>query len=927
MITKRHIVTLIINGKEAELYSQEDINLRINNVIYDPSKITTSTAEYSFSFALPKSGVNNKIFDNANDHAKVGKFGKNYSCEVYADGELIFNGTLRLKSIEAEDYKCNLVSIKQNKIEDIFGDHKMNELKWYIPFVGIDTINITNQSDTSDYFFPFVSYGCFQKEPEATYGDVNVYSSKYDLDKTLLVYQETFPPSPKITTLVKKLFEQYGYVADGDIFSDEIADKIYLSEYLKDEQDPNYNIGGSSGKCTVNFSARNMQISGTSSYSLLHGDEGTLTYGYAPNASKRETKNFNTVNVYDVWNMVNLNSSRFQAAEVSTDNPWLYRNNCIVIPSTGLYKITLKATVSVFGHSFKAGVYSGYNDDLVEITVNPTNIWGEATPVELQIVRNENEVELIHGYNGTDKTVYPHEAGPESIYPRGNGRNPVRGDRRDTARGDRRPTANSANAAEWYIPQQYQMMHYDPYVSPNFICGFSSIGRCISFMKNYNSWATADGLVTTQFQSAGYDKVTSNSIGAGDTTSTERSDYHQQKYIGAPVDRFLYNSTSQYTGRVSGIFYFNKNDIIMCKAVLRKYMDSPNSDNKRWKLCDYGFEITDGQFKIEALSPNEDYATNVSRDAWRLPTQFDKDLNIGEFLNAEEKISDFVNNFIKMFNLSVTQEGNTIFFNKQSQNLMEKKVPVDLDDRVDIRRCTAEPIEYPKSMRVKFNIDDEEAGFYNSVPNDHVNDNDWKDWADVGSEKVMLDEYNESADDEEVSLAMSHCWYMPFKLRVYSTNPGNEDKETWSGNVNLPVISKDEWMIDNYKMEESMQNDGKGQRQRMWFRTIADKKKYLVDNVYNKQIYLAIPKGVDDNGFELSYKNKENTLLTRYYNILSMPNSNLISVEAYLTPSEYMRIKNGAPIKVGGDIYITCEIKGYDPTGNNTTEIIAMKKM
>ena len=948
MITKRHLVTLIINGKEAELYSQEDINLRINNVIYNPSKITTSTAEYSFSFELPKCSVNNQIFDNANDHAKVGKFGKNYSCEVYADGELIFSGTLRLKSIEADVYKCNLVSIKQNKIEDIFGDHKMNELKWYIPFVGIDSINITNQSDTSDYFFPFVSYGCFQKEPEAKYGDVNVYTGKFDLDKTLMIYQETFPPSPKITTLIKKLFEQYGYVADGDIFSDEIADKIYLSEYLKDDQDPSYNIGGSSGKCTVNFSAKNMEILGTSGYTLLHGDENTLTYGYAPNASNRETKNFNTVHVYDVWNMANFNSSRFHAGEVSTDNPWLFRNNCIVIPATGLYKVTLGATVSIFGHSFKAGVYSGYNDDIVEITVNPTNIWGEATPVELQIVRNENEVELIHGYNGTDKTVYPHEAGPESIYPSsGGGRNPGRnpggggginpgggrpgggrpgGGRRDAGRGDRRPTANSD--AEWYIPQQYQMMHYDPYVSPNFVCGLSSIGRCFSFMKNYNSWATADGLVTTQFQSIGYDKVRFDSSGPGDTTSTERSDYHQQNSIGAPANNLAYNSTSKYTGQVSGIFYFNKNDIIMCKAVLRKYMESPNaSDNRRTRLRDYGFEITNGRFHIEALSPNEDYVSNVSTGAWGLKTQFDTDLNIGEFLNAEEKISDFVNNFVRMFNLSVTQEGNTIFLNKQSQNLMDKKVPVDLDDRVDIRRCTAEPIEYPKSMQVKFNIDDEEAGFYNSVPNDHINDDDWKDWADIGSEKVMLDEYNESADDEEVSLSMSYCWYMPFKLRVYSTTPGKEDVETWSGNVNLPVISKDEYMIENYKMEESMENDGKGQRQRMWFRTIADKKKYLVDNVYGKQIYLAIPKGTDDNGFELSYKNKPDTLLTRYFNILAMPNSNLISVEAYLTPSEYMRIKNGAPIKVGGDIYITCEIKGYDPTGNNTTEIIAMKKM
>ena len=378
MITKRHHISIYVNGNEVELYSQDDLNLRINNKIYDPSKISTSTAEYSFSFDLPKSKVNNKIFDFADVHAKKNKFGKNYNCEVYADGTLIFNGTLRLKSISDKDYKCNLVSIKQNKIEEIFGDHKMNELKWLTAFSGIDTINVVNQSTSTDYFFPFVCYGAFQKEPEQTYGDVNVYTSKYDLDKSLLVYQETFPPSPKITTLVQKLFEQFGYNVEGDIFNDEIASSIYLSEYLKDDQDPAYNLGSSLGKCTVNFSARNAYTSGQS-WGHLSGLEGTLTYGYVPNNQNYDTKNFDTVTVYDLWSMGGGRIGRHEWATVSSNNPWLFRDNCIVIPSTGLYKVTLSATVALESNrTFKAGVYSGYNDDLTEITVRSNNKIGRA---------------------------------------------------------------------------------------------------------------------------------------------------------------------------------------------------------------------------------------------------------------------------------------------------------------------------------------------------------------------------------------------------------------------------------------------------------------------------------------------------------------------------------------------------------------------
>ena len=46
----------------------------MNNVIYNPTEINNTQAEYSFSFNLPTTPNNNKIFDYANVLSKVNKF-------------------------------------------------------------------------------------------------------------------------------------------------------------------------------------------------------------------------------------------------------------------------------------------------------------------------------------------------------------------------------------------------------------------------------------------------------------------------------------------------------------------------------------------------------------------------------------------------------------------------------------------------------------------------------------------------------------------------------------------------------------------------------------------------------------------------------------------------------------------------------------
>lgn len=368
-------------------------------------------------------------------------------------------------------------------------------------------------------------------------------------------------------------------------------------------------------------------------------------------------------------------------------------------------------------------------------------------------------------------------------------------------------------------------------------------------------------------------------------------------------------------GKVTCIMQLNKNDIISLKCVEKYY---PQREGSRG-ITYYDVKLT-GSIQFEAFAPNAERVVASSTLNWNDESKFDVNLNLGNFLNAEEKQSDFVNNFIKAFNLSYKQEGNVVYLNKQSTDFNQPISPVDIDNRINSNEAETESIDYPTYMQVKFSIDDEEAGFYDSVPSDKINLDDWKNYADIGSEKVILVENNDSKA-EEISLNTSYTWYTTFQYIQYD----NDGNKIGSKNIQLPIISKDEYMIEGYAYEDSMKVDGKGLKQRWWFRQPVDNSinLYLVNG---DDILTTIPIGVKDD-FLLNYNNDDNTLLTRYFNIISMGNSNYVNIECYLSPLEYKIIKNGGLIKFDDDIYIVSEISGYDPTGNNKTKLTLIKKV
>ena len=194
MIQSNTTLDILVNGQRVDILDRSSINLRINNVVYNPTEIKSTQAEYSFSFNLPTTPNNNKIFDYANELAKVNKFRNTYNCDVYVDGTPIFNGSLIIQSIKKGFYNVNLVNIKINTVSEIFGDMTLNELDWKIPFNGSGSINTYNAnfnykmyttSGDTDYNLVKLPLWLLNVDDYANLLDVTSYSQLMVIEKML----------------------------------------------------------------------------------------------------------------------------------------------------------------------------------------------------------------------------------------------------------------------------------------------------------------------------------------------------------------------------------------------------------------------------------------------------------------------------------------------------------------------------------------------------------------------------------------------------------------------------------------------------------------------------------------------------------------------------------------------------------------------
>lgn len=943
-------ISLYVNKTRVDIYSQDALNLRFNNTFPDPTKLKTIQTEYSFSFTLPITPTNSKVFDFAHIPSKRSKFNKRYPATLFVDGILVFDGELIVQSITSEGYKCNLYINKLNTVDTIFGDSVLSDINdWFMEYHQEETINEWNSMENIQYpqdvFFPLVSYGMFQKLPQ----DNELYTSKFIIDDYNRIYNENFYPSINLLRCVEKCFAYKGYEVQGDIFDDSYMKKIYMSTRLGSEQDPIYNYGDPElGKLELSFT-----YDSWADVLYEDGGRGNIAYNQASAMSVDLDKpkfkinainndgNWSKNNVYDVW----ASGDEFCTIKTAT-NQNLWRENRIVVPANGYYKVDLEIafnldtskTFKSVWYKYPSRVSTDYQEVEITPTVNLKNFF-----VEFQLVKNTEDgtnvknilpdsVDVSYITTGVnDPTTDPSLIYQKSAYPH----TPV-GHYTVSTANDPYPAG--------YIPRNGATLGYDPSVNSNFICGggFGGDMMYTSFIKNGNGWNGANVAETkSRYLAEPYygikvvnvDVPSSEPVeGEGSRRATTKreaevakNNYGAQELTSA-VSLCECTPTSGHF-KIQGIVYLEKNDMIQLKMVQRQWENrdedtSINGSQGRGESntilgqqTDAVVHLTSGSVTFECMSPDDIGITNDYLSDYSNPSRFPTDLNIASFLSNEDKMSDFINNFIKEFNLSYSQNGKVITMNKQKVDF-KNKYAIDLTDRVN--EMELEAIEYPSKMSVEYSINDDERGVYISAERnateDQIQSTNWRDYADKGYDVIQITE-DEYAQEETVSIKTSYNWYEDFKVTMNGQN----------ATITIPIIARDEWMIEGYKDAEMMKNDGLSFNRRYWFpSTLTDTTLTLCNNAERQVKIMLTTNNID--GCELSYKEKENSLLDNYFNLFYDVDTNYCTFETYLSAEDYINIKNGANLIIDDDVYIVIELNGYDCSGNNKTKITAMKK-
>ena len=959
MIYKEHLIEIWVNGQKLELEDQESINIRFNTVLQDPTKISSTQAEYSFSFDVPATPKNNTIFDYANNLDKLNKFHQRFSADVYADGTLIFSGTLIINKYVNKTYNLNLVSVKTYSLEDIFGNSMMCDLDWKIPFSGASTVNSTNGKLNTDVFFPLVSYGVFQKSPETEWGDQRTYTSKFDFDQYNRWYVEDFYPSPRMIDALKKCFEHKGYTVGGDIFANPILDQIYMSTNLADGQSPDYNVGNPLfGKVSFNVSWTSNGVGYVQDLNYpYYPITGYIDLAHSEPVVYEPVFNFESIQVYDM-----LSGGTVTMSGAS----YMYQpdEHVIIIPADGFYKIdmiayairlnnattqmTAKQTVREWNGNIGTLNLSHEEKD---IQFYPN--FYTTTPLEIALVRNyDDNYELIKGRNNCEiHDGYPEhetEAGREGqpsnyssyygCFPHEKLGNmywlfgmPTKPN--DLCNGTDFYVMDSAFG---YVPQYNEIMAYDQVVSPCFIAGMTTMGNrngggTSAVMKNGYSWSHMSSTKNEAFyKQGGYYKVDISSDWTQITSARTSLNYNEYNY--APSSSIDGNNAYQ-TGAVHCCVYLNKNDRIQLLGIHRDYetMDSTQ--------VSYSTTVQ-MNVNIEAISDDTYFNLKQKGFNYNSPIDFDTDLNIGNFFNKEKKMSEWVQNIIDAFNFEVLQNGNTITINTKKKSNTNLITAVDIDNRTYAENAEASMIEYPRSMAVKYKIDGEEWGFERSAveaaggEESILDEKDWQKYANSGYTIINLNDDNYVTNTSDKNLQFSYTWYDTFHW--YAVNSSFQKTSDTPVDIRIPVISKFSYMIDGYDYEESMKHDGYGLAQRFWFRDTRGTNQYVWTRTYPpEQIFIYEPQPIYTNYrdvyFALSYKlhdgTIDRTLLTEYFNTNAYLSSNYVKLDVYLSPDEYNRIKMGALVRFDSDLYYPIELSAYDPSGTNPTELKLMKKV
>lgn len=969
-------IELYINNELCEIFNAEKLGIRLNRVLIRPAELNTKDAQYSYSITIPASNINDRIFGYANVEEVKDKFNHDYNALLYVDSILVFDGKFRLSEIDGNgNYKGNLLIPAKKTIKELFGDAKMNALqvKWPLKFKKmVSSLNYWNKySGTPDCIFPYVLYGLLPKVPNEKTG---TYSEKNVWDETVRLGIEDFPPSINCVETIKKIFgtlkNKKGQPCKigGTALDDSRLKNLYMSYSNPTDYVQEWNWGD----------LGTMYIAGEwTNYERIEGIDFFETKAYQIDLNQKMCAanlfNSSMTKITDVRDsgtniMHTLVGDGIKKARNSTTS--------ITIPKSGLYKISLDVKMNL------------YTDRDIEYGGPFRVMSANFKEAKNDIIHRAHEVKLLRDFGTGDFSLENMNLDGTYFEPNMPQQNIWENTEKDEE-GFSIVSHEKYFPKYFPVPGKQCVQFVDPSTNERLISGFrwgdlkdssdvfpknkyfknmglqdnDYLGRILAIRSAW-SWDVkysqrgkiysvinnvhlvpeigGDGKPTGNKVESGYwvyglpennEKIEDQPEEESQNENLVYSCYSSSKFKqklensksytglieeGNNIETFPYNAK----GRLHQVIWLDKGERITLVTI----SDSGVIRRHRGTKGRYGWLRQDLKFQLE-ISPfrtNESWIT-VGNDNkgtapmdWNDASDFQKDeIDLVKFLPADTKIDEWIDNFCKAFNLQLTQddEGNFELNIKQPQVNTHITSVLDLDKKASIRKCSNQPLGLPAIFDLGFKVNEEEQGY------------------STGSDKGGGTIETGSLEGSTVSQTsnFSYNWFT-------TINQKNKDGSL-NQQVDVPIISnKEVWVGDSTNYKEMQKKSYTNYAQRFWYRN--GDRLYDIGAVWktertepsdDKALNLFIPQLTDTisdgNPLILNYKNKPDTILRTYFNVIATNDSNYTDIECFLSPDEYEQLNGSKLVKLNEDLYYIAVIEGYDPLGRNKTRLKLIRKI
>lgn len=968
------MILLYVNGEKCDVGND---NINLNKEFETTDELEILEASYSYSFTLPFTLTNKRIFGWSESFDVGGKFDRIYKAQLYSNETLILDGNLLLNEINEDGYDVNIYKPQQVSVKDILGDLQLNEIAPHMKGINkYDDINTINDyvlnysyganlpSSTDAYLklqydnhicFPYALYSYPYNKVDSSKVTDEKHQQYLGFEDNAFDMNNIFPAF-NVLSVLKDIFKTKDLKLQGNIFSNKIFTDLYQTfgridykQYLEKknsayylEYQCGYNMvkGGRISNTLVMTNIFQSELCGFDA-PLLSDNSDIIILSNDYDMMRKGTSGYTVTVPKSGWYQISFNGmfsyvqrphSFYMAQDGRTSVVGLLSSRGNGTLRHCPFEFQVKKGRAL-GNTQMYGLITSVPSVPIDYSSGQTVFCEEvAKNVAATYVRfvdrlpQNNKTMVLKNYSGYDISDFICGA---RFGRSNNGYNQTvkfKGGQ-DKNYGDNVLDGHTAHCClpkdgcEIKGGELIKMYEYD-------VSTYNGEQTATTYCYDYNS---AQAMVTQD----SYSNVDAylNARKEGDRLRTTLDPSSAISYVGQRNNTASVNGGSQSGGYcdVSTCVWLEEGELINTEILVPAYWtaDTWKGWDKKWEkgVVDTNLRYT---FSMGYINDDKEWSPNDEEpipDIWKM--RENRTTNVNELL-PEDSANDYLENFLKTFNLKIKKVSEDTYSIDYSNIYTANGKVLKLDEYAHHQDAKYSRLDIPSTISMKFTIDKKEQGF----------NDDRKDWKTdnklffvpqyYDGSRIYSNPSNTTEDELKYESKYSYNWFTEINCIDKNNNrktvyaPLIMKKDVYDLN-DLRAVRKKGYATNLNSRLFYIKNDDTIGNSYIEFEYNEDNKKarLLLTSPYktlggmfsNKRFYL------DYNSFNKPYTNHYSNIQTKYYNNINTNTNYQIDIDMILPNHTFSEINSSSYVSFNDGIYKMVGIDGHDTDEKNPSTI------